>query len=172
MGQHDHELAATGSGTLSQQQQQAQRTDHRAQIALRVTVILGQFWQDNDSPDAVRALEIEGWCDVLEPCTQDEIRRGWANYQISGPRTSTGRLYKPDAGAILALIWGARHREALARPQRPASAPEEEPRIAVTPEQREQIMRDVYRNGAIANEMPTADQMAAAVTKKFGGRDV
>lgn len=94
----------SGFNALSPQQQQA----HRAKIGVRAEAILGQFWRDDDTPDAVRALELEGWMDVLENCSHSEIRKAWATYQRTGPRTQSGKLYKPDAGALYRIIQAAR----------------------------------------------------------------
>lgn len=91
---------------MSKQQQE----EHRAKIGVRVQAILGQFWRDDSTSDAVQALELEGWMDVLESCSHSEIRNAWASYQRSGPRTQTGKLYKPDAGALYKIIWHSRPR--------------------------------------------------------------
>ncbi|WP_104019099.1 hypothetical protein [Roseovarius nitratireducens] len=77
---------------------------HRSKIAVRAEAILDQFWRDDDTSDAQRALELEGWADVLETCSHSEIRKAWAEYQKTGPRTRAGRLYKPDAGALYRII--------------------------------------------------------------------
>ena len=70
--------------------------------------ILRQFWQAEEVPDAVRALEMEAWMDVLEPLAEDEIRAAWAEYQRQGPRSAKGALYRPDAGALYRLAMQAR----------------------------------------------------------------
>lgn len=94
----------TGFAALSPSEQ----IDHRVKIGLRAEAILSQFWRDDDTDDALRALEIEGWVDVLENCSHSEIRMAWASYQKIGPRTQRGRLYKPDAGALYRIILDAR----------------------------------------------------------------
>lgn len=94
----------TGFNALSRQQQE----EHRAKIGVRAQAILEQFWRDYDTPDAVQAVEIEGWMDVLENCSHSEIRQAWSVYQKEGPRSKTGRLVRPDAGALYRIIL--RHR--------------------------------------------------------------
>ena len=125
------ELAApSGFNALSQQQQEA----HRLKIGVRAEAILGQFWRDDDTPDAVRAVELEGWMDVLENCSHSEIRKAWANYQRSGPRTQSGKLYKPDAGALYRLIINDRPKPA------PVRQPEEKRDPPCSPEAAAEIM--------------------------------
>ncbi len=100
---------------LSPQQQEA----HRSKIGVRASAILGQFWQDLDTPEVERVLEVEGWQDVLENCSHSEIRASWTAYQKTGPRTKSGKLHKPDAGALYHIIMKARPRPKIAH-----SAPE------------------------------------------------
>lgn len=109
-----HELTTTtnASAAFSWQPSKAQR----AEVAIRARAILAQFWRADDTPDAVQAIELEGWCDVLDGCTPDEVRRAWENYQKTGPRSQRGTLIRPDAGAI--------HRIVLAARPRPKKAPE------------------------------------------------
>ena len=116
--------AHSGFNALSKPQQQA----HREKIGVRAEAILCQFWRDDDTPDAVRALEIEGWCDVLENCTHSEIRRAWADYQKTGARTQNGKLCKPDAGALYKIIREARPRPALVR--KPAAQGPPKPKLS------------------------------------------
>jgi hypothetical protein len=97
-------IKQTGFNALSPQQQ----VEHRAKIGVRVQAILNQFWRDESTPDAVQALEIEGWIDVLERCSHSEIRMAWAEYQRTGPRTERGTLCKPDAGALHRIIRRSR----------------------------------------------------------------
>lgn len=114
-----------------------QRNTHRENIGMRVEAILSQFWRDEDTPDAVAALEVEGWMDVLEYTTPHEIRMAWADYQKEGPRTKAGKLYRPDAGAIHNLIM---RRRRLSQPA-PQQKPEEERRgPKPTDEQRASIL--------------------------------
>lgn len=97
---------------MSPQQQQA----HRAKIGVRARAILGQFWQDLETHDAEKAIEVEGWMDVLENCSHSEIRYAWRDYQIDpNNRTARGRLAKPDAGALRAIILSKRPRPKLVR---------------------------------------------------------
>lgn len=121
----------SGFAALSPQQQEA----HRAKIGVRAEAILGQFWRDDDTPEAVRAVELEGWMDVLENCSHSEIRQAWTDYQKSGPRTATGKLYKPDAGALYRLILKARPKPQLVKEPEPESTP-------ATKEQAQQILAD------------------------------
>jgi len=139
----------TGLNALSKQQQQ----EHRAKIGVRVQAILSQFWRDGSTPDAVQALEFEGWMDVLENCSHSEIRNAWASYQRTGPRTQTGKLYKPDAGALYQIILRSRPRPRPGPEARPMTAEErkaaEERRVKareINPErkaQAEKIIREV-----------------------------
>lgn len=62
-------------------------------------------------PDAVQALEIEGWIHVLQECSHSEINSAWEIYQKGGPRSAKGRLYKPDAGFLWKMIETARERD-------------------------------------------------------------
>lgn len=122
----------TGFNALSPQQQKA----HRAKVGVRASAILGQFWQDLDTPDAVRAIEIEGWVDVLENCSHDEIRAAWRDYQLdANNRTARGRLAKPDAGAIRAIILRKRPKPQV------VPTPEPEREAPCTAEAAAEIMR-------------------------------
>ena len=142
----------------------AQRADHRAKIGLRVQAILGQFWRDDATPDAVVALEVEGWCDVLAACTHSEIREAWAEYQRTGPRTTAGRLYKPDAGALYRIIHARRPRPALSVVPRTA----EPARVACTAEAAQRIMAEVFGE-AHSDPDRIAAELAAAKRVLFGG---
>ena len=123
----------TGFNALSPQQQKG----HRAKIGVRVQAILGQFWQDAETADAVKAIEIEGWVDVLENCSHSEIRAAWRDYQTdSRNRTARNRLAKPDAGAIRAIILRKRPLPKLVEP-----APEVAKEPIVTAEEANEIMR-------------------------------
>lgn len=113
----------SGFNALSPQQQEA----HRVKIGVRAEAILGQFWRDDDTPDAVRAMEIEGWMDVLENCSHSEIRKAWAVYQRSGPRTAAGKLYKPDAGALWKIVQGMRPKP---KPVEAEPEPQRDPRVS------------------------------------------
>lgn len=77
--------------------------------------ILEQFWIEDATEDAVQAVQLEGWLDVLEPFSDEEVRRAWAEYQRSGPRARNGALRKPDAGALWLIIDGWRGRAAAAQ---------------------------------------------------------
>jgi len=110
----------TGFNALSKQQQE----EHRAKIGVRARAILGQFWNDENTPDAVQAMELEGWMDVLENCSHSEIRKAWATYQRTGPRTQAGKLYKPDAGALYQIILRARPKPKAVPDARPMTAEE------------------------------------------------
>jgi len=108
------------------------------QIGVRAEAILSQFWRDEATSDAVRALEIEGWMDVLELTTHAEIRAAWAEYQRSGPRGRSGALYRPDPGAIHRIIIKSRQRERM-KQQRQAPEPTDKPKERVTPERAAEI---------------------------------
>ncbi len=88
----------------------------------------------------MRALELEGWVDVLEGCTATEIRAAWASYQRSGPRTATGRLAKPDAGALWQLVMTARPKPQPVR----LVVPDEPPRVRISPERAREIMAEAF----------------------------
>lgn len=93
----------------------AQRVAQRERIGVRVIAILDQFWQRLDKIDAMQQLEVEGWMDVLEPLDETEIRKAWAEYQRTGPRSAKGALLKPDAGAIYRIAMAARQPAILAK---------------------------------------------------------
>jgi hypothetical protein len=119
-----------------------------------VQAILGQFWRDDSTPDAVQSLELEGWMDVLENCSHSEIRKGWATYQRTGPRTQSGKLYKPDAGALYQIILRSRPRPQAGPGARPMTAEEraadEERRSKareINPERKAQAERIMARVG-------------------------
>ncbi|GAA6196676.1 hypothetical protein NBRC116598_21200 [Pseudophaeobacter arcticus] len=125
----------TGFNALSPQQQKA----HRAKIGVRVRAILGQFWQDADTEDAVQAIEIEGWMDVLENCSHSEIRAAWRDYQTdANNRTARGRLAKPDAGAIRAIILSKRPKPRVVKPAKVEPKPE-----PVSAERAAEIMEEI-----------------------------
>ena len=129
--------------------------EHRAKIGVRVEAILGTFWRD-DTADVVRACEIQGWIDVLETCSHNEIRAAWADYQRSGPRSANGRLLKPDAGAIWRIIIAARPKPKPA----PKIVPQEPERPRVMPERARQIMAEVFGRGG-AQDAPQAGALGA-----------
>lgn len=114
----------TGFNALSPQQQQA----HRAKVGVRAEAILSQFWRE-DEPDAVRAIVLEGWIDVLESASHDEIREAWTDYQRNGPRSASGRLLRPDPGALWARIRERRPKPQLVRNDDP-------PPLEISPEER------------------------------------
>ena len=104
---------------MSPEQQQA----HRAKIGVRSSAILGQFWVEQGRDEAIETLEIEGWQDVLENCKHSEIRQAWAEYQKMGPRTKSGKLCKPDAGALYQIILRKRPKPALVKEPEPERPP-------------------------------------------------
>ena len=99
---------------------EAQR-EHRSRLGIRVMAILNSFWVSDRTPDAVQAIEIEGWLDVLEGLTEDEVRTAWSNYQKNGPRNDRHVLKRPDPGALHDMAM--RHREFLARQVKRAAPP-------------------------------------------------
>lgn len=119
---------------------------HRVKIGARVQSILGQFWQDNETPDAVRALEIESWCDVLENCSHTEIRKAWAEYQKTGPRSKARRLARPDAGALYDLILRARPKPKLVYTPEETRAP--------TSQESKDRVADMVKNAGYGLRMP------------------
>lgn len=114
--------------------------------------ILGQFWRDDATPDAVQALEIEGWMDVLEPLTEREVRDAWIAYQRNGPRTRNGALRKPDAGALYLIAMKDRGEAQAARAAEQAEARAER-------EYRESLARQALK--------PTAER-AAEIIRQAG----
>ena len=128
-----------------------QPEEQRERIGVRVGSILGQFWRDEDTPEAMQVLELEGWMDVLEPLTEDEIRRAWVEYQRTGPRTARGALRRPDAGALyrIAMTWRAEltanERILRDRAEREAERAEEAERAAhrISPERALEILQSV-----------------------------
>ena len=128
----------TGFNALSLPQQK----EHRAKIGVRVQAILGQFWQDAETADAVKAIEIEGWVDVLESCSHSEIRAAWRDYQTdSRNRTARGRLAKPDPGAIRAIIFGKRPKSKVVSDEQEDHETPKEPRM--TGARAEEIMLEI-----------------------------
>lgn len=101
-----------------------QRETHRARMAVRVLTLLRQFFQADVEP-AERAVEVEGWLDVVDGLTEAEFRDAWAEYQRTGPRSERGALLRPDAGAIYGIAMKAR--AATLAVKRAALAPPTEP---------------------------------------------
>ena len=97
----------------SWQQPSEARRNRRQRIYIRVKAILDQFWVSEDTEEVVRALQLEGWIDVLEPCSEEDIKVAWIDYQREGPRTARGVLIKPDAGAFWQIIEKKRKTESL-----------------------------------------------------------
>lgn len=125
--------------------------------------ILTQFWRHDDTPPAVQAIEIEGWLDVLEPYDDAEIRAAWAEYQRSGPRSARGALYKPDAGALYAIIQRDR-REAAMRAgahRRAPSLPQAEP-VQMSAERAAEILREVGFEPSLTDEARAAREAPGA----------
>ena len=89
-------------------------------------------------PDAVKAIEVEGWMDVLQNCSHSEIREAWADYQRDGDnRSARGRLVKPDAGALYRIILRKRPKPKLVeKPEEPREPP-------CSPEAAAKIMQEV-----------------------------
>jgi hypothetical protein len=122
---------------LSPQQQE----ERRGRIGVRAQAILSQFWQKDTDP-VVRVMELESWMDILEPFSEDEIRKAWNAYMCDkANRNSAGRLLRPDPGALRNIILNQRPRapHKLVALHKPNPQPE---RKRVTQEQAEQIMRD------------------------------
>lgn len=123
----------------------------RERIGVRVEAILSQFWRDDSTPEAVQILELETWMDVLEPLTEDEIRRAWVEYQRTGPRSARGALRRPDAGAIYRIVenWkieaAVNERILRSRAEREAERQEQAERAAhrISPERALEILQSV-----------------------------
>lgn len=150
---------------MSSSAQEAQRIE----IAVRTESILSQFWRDDHTHDGLRALEIEGWVDVLEGSSPGEIRAAWASYQRSGPRTATGRLAKPDAGALWQMIVAARPKP---KPV-PVIVPDEPVRVRVSPERAREIMSEVFgsESGEAGPQAGALGAMARALAVGYVGTD-
>lgn len=90
---------------------------------------------------------LETWCDVLEPATDEEIRRAWACYQTEGPRSASGRLIRPDPGWLMRRIRTMRPRPRVVgadegRPApKPLSEEERDERIRILTETSENLKR-------------------------------
>ena len=129
----------SGFGALSPSEQLA----HREKIGVRARATLRQFWIDAGTTDVDQALELEGWCDVLEDCSHSEIRKAWATYLKTGPRTNKDgplgkkKLYKPDAGILYLIIQAARPRPTVVPTPEPERAP------PATKEQAAEILKQV-----------------------------
>ena len=118
----------TGFNALSPQQQLA----HRQMIGLRAEAILNQFWRE-DVADAVRALDLENWMDLLQNLSQAEIKLAWQSYQLDrGNRTATGALRRPDPARLALIALEKRPRPALVsdRSQEPIGEPISKERAA------------------------------------------
>lgn len=125
--------------------------------------ILTQFWRHDDTPPAVQAIEIEGWLDVLEPYDDAEIRAAWAEYQRSGPRSARGALYKPDAGALYAIVQRER-RDAAERAsahRRLPSPPQDAP-VRISAERAAEILREVGFEPKLTDEARAAREASGA----------
>jgi len=131
---------------------------HRGKIALRVESILNQFWRE-DTSDAHRAMEVEGWVATLETCSHDEVLSAWVSYQRNGPRTERGVLIRPDAGAIYHLALKNRP----APPIRVVGTKPEPVRPPISPQRAKEIIAEVYGSDR-------AEQgFVMPAPKKFGG---
>jgi len=72
--------------------------------------------------------------DVLENCSHSEIRKAWATYQRTGPRTAAGKLYKPDAGALWKIVQTMRPKP------KPVETKPEPPRERISAEAAQEIL--------------------------------
>lgn len=126
-----------------------QRVAEREAVGIQAKFILDQFWRDEESEEA-RFLLFRSWMDVLEGCSEDEIRKAWADYQRTGPRTAAGKLYRPDPGAMWLRIDKAREPARLAKA---LAAREVDLQAAkagtqrLTDERRAEIIREVCGDG-------------------------
>lgn len=99
----------TGFAALSPQQQQ----EHRVKIGLRAQAILSQFWTE-DEPDAVKAMVLENWMDLLQNLTGAEIKAAWQSYQLDrGNRTASGALRRPDPARLAQIALAKRPKPTL-----------------------------------------------------------
>lgn len=121
--------------------------------------ILSEFWQDDATPDAVRAIQIEGWLDVVQELAESELRQAWANYQRTGHRSDRGRLNKPDAGALRDMAMRAR---AVAIYDKPT--PQPEPERVISPDEME------HRRAFAQDVMQRAGFAKSAVVRTTGPR--
>ena len=88
----------------------------RARKAVRTHVILSGFWRDAGDPEEGSSMELSDWMDALVGVSADELRTAWAEYQRSGPRSSSGRLARPDPGALYRIAIKARATAAIINP--------------------------------------------------------
>ena len=89
-------------------------------------------------PDVVKTYEVEGWMDVLQNCSESEIREAWADYQRDDQnRSARGRLAKPDAGALLRIILRKRPKPKL------VETPEEPREPPCSPKRAAEIMQEI-----------------------------
>jgi len=147
---------------LSPQQQEA----HRVRIGANVRAMLrgNGFWIDGSLTEYEEAMQIKIWIRMLENCSHSEIEDAWFDY-IGNPnnRTGAGRLIQPDPGAIRAIILAKRPKPQVVVD----NDPEEERGPRMTPEQRDQILREA----GMENHPAFRDVVGVGVesNKKFEG---
>lgn len=109
------------------------KKSHRAKVGVRVRAFLDNFYVESRDA-AVMAVDVDLWATALQQFSHSEIMAGFGAYFNDGPRTKSGKLTKPDPGAIKALIFKARPkpkpRPVVEDPPRPAPSPEELERSA------------------------------------------
>ena len=140
------DMALTASTGSSLAQLATDARARKAAIAIRVSAILSQFWTE-DSPDELRAVELEGWLDVLDGVSTDELRAAWAEYQRNGPRSESRRLARPDAGAIYLIVTRARRDQRISNPPPRVQLPAPPPEPRMSPERMAEIMQAVGYHG-------------------------
>lgn len=125
--------------------------------------MLGQFWQSEDTADEVRVIEMETWLDTLGGVSPDEFRHAVVDYNRTGPRTGSGRLVKPDPGAIWRLISQRRAADFAESQRCLPPPPPEPPREIVSAECAREILAEVFGRRVD----PSTGWLIPAVIKRF-----
>lgn len=123
---------ATGSRTNSEHQPSAE--------AVAIGAIFNAF--PAYGTETERAVERGIWIKNLRRFGAKIILAAWARYQINGPRDDrSGKLVRPDLGAITQRCNAILREAARQRPALPEPEPEREPRV--TADQTAAIMAEV-----------------------------
>ena len=116
----------------------------RMELAVRIQAMLLQFWVAEDTEDAIRVIELETWLDTLGGISPDEFRHAVVDYNRTGPRTGSGRLVKPDPGAIWRLISQRRAADFVEMQRSLPPPPPPPPKVRVTKEQAAAILKEAF----------------------------
>lgn len=148
--------ASTGSSDSPLLMTEAKQ--QKARLMVWVSAILSEFWTE-DAPDDMRAIQMRSWAAVLVEVTADELLAAWTRYQKEGPRSASGRLARPDAGALFQSVMKAhKHQREMNPPVRvQLAAPAPEPRMS--PERMAEIMREAgYHSNVEAKPFPAVGE--------------